>query len=280
MKLIELLKEKLNEQELKLVPRSFDIIGSKGKAVAIVKIRRELESKDKLIAEAIMKLNKNVKSVLKKLSGRVGKYRLYNLELIAGDENTEVIHKEYGYLIKVDPRKAYFSPREATERQRIASQVKPNEIVMLMFAGTGVYGIAICKKQPNLGKVIAIEINPDAFYYMQENIRINKLSDKIIPILGDVEEKCKDYFGCCDRVIMPFAIEGWKYLETAIKCLKQNGILHFYFISSEERLFQDAIEILMKEAEKLGRKVEVLSKRIVGRFGVRMHKVCIDAKIT
>jgi tRNA (guanine37-N1)-methyltransferase len=279
MNLKDLLKEKLNEQELKLLPRSFDIIGSRGKAVAIVKIKKELNSKDKLIAEAIMKLNKNVKSVLKKLSGRMGKYRLYNLELIAGEENTEVIHKEYGYFIKVDPRKAYFSPREATERQRIASQVKPNEIIMLMFAGTGVYGIAICKKQPNVKKIIAIEINPDAFYYMQENIRINKLSEKIVPILGDVEEKCKDYFGCCDRVIMPFAIEGWKYLETAIKCLKQGGILHFYFISSEERLFQDAIEILKKEAEKLGRKVEVLSERIVGRFGVRLHKVCIDAKI-
>jgi tRNA (guanine37-N1)-methyltransferase len=279
MRLIDLLKEKLSEEELKLAPRGFDVIGSRERAVAIVRIQKELKSKDKEVAEAIMKLNKNVKSVLKKLSGRTGKFRLYKLELIAGEDNTEVVHKEHGYLIKVDPKKVYFSPREATERQRIASQVKPNEIVMLMFAGTGVYGIAICKKQPNVGKIIAVEINPDAFYYMQENIRINKLAHKIIPILGDVEEKCKKYFGSCDRVIMPLATEGWKYLDIAINCLKQSGILHFYFISSEKRLFEDAIEVLKKKAEELKRKVEVLSKRIVGRFGVKLYKVCIDARI-
>lgn len=279
MRLKDLLKEKLSDDELKFVPRSFDIIGSSGKAVAIVKIRKEIESKDKVIAEAIMKLNKNVKSVLKKLSGRVGKFRIYNFELIAGEDDTEVIHKEHGYLIKVDPRKAYFSPRESTERQRIASLVKPNEVVMLMFAGTGVYGVAICKKQPEVGKVIAIEINPDAFHYMEENIRINKLSHKIFPILGDVKDECKKYFGICDRVIMPLAVEGWKYLDVAINCLKPGGILHFYFISSEERLFEDAIEILIKRAEEMKKNVEILFKRVVGRFGVRLYKVCIDAKI-
>jgi tRNA G37 N-methylase Trm5 len=37
MNLRELLKDKLSEEELKFVPRSFDIIGSRGKAVAMLK---------------------------------------------------------------------------------------------------------------------------------------------------------------------------------------------------------------------------------------------------
>ena len=54
----------------KSIPISFDIIGSREKAVAIVEIPEELKSKENQIAEQILKEHKNVKSVLKKLSER------------------------------------------------------------------------------------------------------------------------------------------------------------------------------------------------------------------
>ena len=69
-KLKEILKDKLSEKEMKLVKAGFDIIGSREKAVAIVEIPEELEEKKFLIASAISQLNKNVKSVLRKLTER------------------------------------------------------------------------------------------------------------------------------------------------------------------------------------------------------------------
>ncbi|MCG2892988.1 MAG: class I SAM-dependent methyltransferase family protein, partial [Vulcanisaeta sp.] len=46
------------------IPRSFDIIGSRSGAVAIIEIPPELEDYKVLIGEAIIKLNRNVRAVL------------------------------------------------------------------------------------------------------------------------------------------------------------------------------------------------------------------------
>jgi tRNA (guanine37-N1)-methyltransferase len=274
----EVLKNKVNVDEVEFIPNSFDVIGSRGKAVAVVEIPEELKSKDKLIAETIMEMNKNVKSVLKKVSKRKDVYRLYDYELLAGESNTEVVHKEHGYTIKLDPQKVFFSPRESTERQRVASQVKAGETVCVFFSGVGPYILAICKKQPNVNKVYGVEINPYAHKYALENVRINKISHKVVLINGDVREVCTK-IGTFDRVVMPCAIEGWKYLNLAVECLKPNGILHLYYISSEVKQFKDAIEVLEKCVKDSDRKIKILSKKVVGRFGIKLNKICIDAQI-
>ena len=56
MKLKELLKGKLTEEEMKKLVTSYDVIGS----IAIIEIPEELQSKEKEIGEAIIKLNKNI----------------------------------------------------------------------------------------------------------------------------------------------------------------------------------------------------------------------------
>jgi len=164
---------------------SYDIIGDKEKAVALLGVNVKNPRK---FAKEIMKRHKNVKSVLQKLSERTDVFRLYPVKLLAGDKNTEVIHKEYGYFLKLDPQKAYFSPRESTERQRIAEMVKPREEILVMFSGICPFPISIAKKQNLVGKIYAIEINPYAHKYAVENVKLNKLENKIIPISGDVRK--------------------------------------------------------------------------------------------
>ena len=275
----EILKDKFSEEELKLVPRSLDFIGSKEKTVAIAKIPEELESKEKLIAELIMEMNKNVKSVLKKVSERKGELRLREFKLIVGDENTEVIHKEYGYELKVDPQKVYFSPREGTERQRIATQVKPNEIVMVMFSGIAPYCIAIAKKQPEVDKIYGVELNPVAHGYAMENVRINKLGHKIVLIQGDVKEVCKKYYRKCNRVLMPLPLGAESFLDIAINCLKDEGIIHFYNWGKEDDLFSNALKLIKENVKKLNKKFEILNKKKVLQYSPRKWKVCIDFKV-
>lgn len=274
--LVEILKEELKESELSLVPKSYDVIGSKEKAVAIIEIPKELEDKKQLIAEAIITLNKNVKSVLNKVSGRKGAYRLEELELIAGDKNTEVVHKEFGYLLKLDPQKVFFSPRESTERQRIASQVKPNEIAAIFFSGVGVYAIAICKKQPLVNKVYAIEINPDAHNYARDNVRINKLSHKIVLINDDVKKVAKELKIKFDRIVMPLAVGGEEYLDEAFKLVRDNGIIHFYHTGKGEDLFSYAKNLVNDFARENGKNVKITNKVKVLPFGVRTWKIALD----
>ena len=86
MALKDLLKNKLTKKELALVPTSFDLVGNKEKAVAIIEIPDELKKKAKTIAFALMKQHKNVYSVLLKKSPRKGVYRTREMKInLAGD---------------------------------------------------------------------------------------------------------------------------------------------------------------------------------------------------
>lgn len=265
----------------KSVPSSFDIIGSREKAVAIIEIPGELKGEEKEIAEAMLKMHKNVKSVLAKASKRTGEYRTREYKLIAGDASTEVLHKEHGYMIRVDPQKAYFSPREATERQRIAEQVKPGEVVMVMFSGVSPFSIAIAKRQPDVEKVISVESNPDAVHYADENIRINKLSHKIISVLGDAREACSKWYGQCSRVVMPLPLGAESFLDIAVKCLKPiGGFIHFYNWGKEPEVFANAEQLIDKTLKTLGREYRIIGRRMVLPYAPRTFKVCIDIKVS
>lgn len=274
----KLLESELTKEELKIAPNSFEVIGSREKAVAIVEISPELESKKKIIAQKIMELHKNVKSVLKKNSERKGEFRTREFELVAGDEDTEVLHKEYGYILRINPEIAYFSEREGIERQRIAQQVKENEVVMLMFAGIGSYAIAIVKKQPKIEKIYAIELNPQAVEYIKENAMINRVADKIIPIEGDVRKESENFFGNCNRVIMPLPLHASEFLECAINCLKERGIIHFYTLL-EKKDFSEAKRQIDAICNKMHKKYKILNERKVTEYSPKKWKVCIDFEI-
>ena len=260
--------EKIKDEK----PNSFDIIGH----IAIVEIPGILKRKKKLIAKVIMDLNKHIKTVLEKASERKGIYRIRKYRFIAGERKFETIHKEYGCLFKLDPTKVYFSPRELTERQRIASQVKENETVMVMFAGVAPYAIQIEKKQPKVKEVIAIEINPVAAKYARENVVLNKVDDKVKIIEGDVREKCKEFYGKCDRIVMPLPKGAEDFLDIAVKCLKRKGYIHFYNWGNEPNIFENAEKIIKDELSKMNVKYKIINERKVLPYAPRKWKVCID----
>jgi tRNA (guanine37-N1)-methyltransferase len=255
---------------------SYDLVGSREGAVAIVDIPSELRGREGWIAREIMRRHRNVRSVLRKASERVGPFRLRAHKLIAGDELTEVVHREYGYRLKLDPRLVYFSPREGTERQRVASQVRPREIIMYQFCGVAPYAMAILKAQPRVKKIIAVDINPDAIRYAVENIKLNRLEGKVIAILGDVREVCGGWYGKCDRVIMTLPLGATGYLDVAARCLKpQGGVIHYYSWGPEADPFSRA----RGEIRRVIKKFKILDERLVLPYRPRTFKVCVDVKV-
>jgi len=273
MGLREELEGKIPKGKLGFLRTGFDIVGD----IAIIEIPRELESKKLVIAKALAKTQPHIRAVARKLSEREGKFRLRELELLVG-KGTETVHKECGCSYKLDVAKAYFSPREATERQRISGQVKPRETVMVFFAGVGPFAIIIAKKSKP-SKVYAIELNPDAVRYMKENVRINGVQEKVEPILGDVKTLARRYYGKCDRVVMPLPKEGYRFLGEAFSCLKpKGGVIHFYSYAHEDDLYSEAEGIVKKAAQKSGRKIKILGKRKVLPYGPRVFKICLDIK--
>jgi tRNA (guanine37-N1)-methyltransferase len=260
MKLKKLLRSILTEKELEIAPSSFDVIGD----IAITEIPKELEKKEKKIGEQLLKF-KHIKTVLKKESKVENEFRLRKYKFLAGEDKRETLHIEYGCRFKLNLEKVYFSPRLANERDRIVKQVKENEKVLVMFAGIGPYAIQIAKRS-DAKEVYAIEINPEAVKYMEENIRLNKVQDKIKIFAGDVHEivpKLKEKF---DRIVMPLPKGNENFLDLAKMVSKKDTIIHFYtFASSEE----DAIK-------KINYKIKVLNCVRCGSYAKDLYRFCVD----
>jgi tRNA (guanine37-N1)-methyltransferase len=260
------------------VPSSFDIVGSKKGAVAIIEIHNELEAFEKIIADSLMNLHKNVKSVLGKKSERHGELRLRDYRLLSGDPNTEVVHKESGCIFKLDPRVTYFSTRESTERERICQQVSGCEKILVMFSGVGPFPICIAKHNRET-KCLAIEMNHRAHQYCLENIDLNKLEDRVKAIHGDVMEICPQLDQQFDRVLMPLPKGAYLFLDVTIPLVKPGGLLHFYHWSSGDDLFGEAYNMVKQATTRFDRDCEFVNGVRVSKYSPGVSKVRIDVHV-
>ena len=270
---------KIPDEHLRMIYRSFDIIGD----IAVIRLPKEAIRYKKLVAEAIMHIHKNVKSVWAQTSPVSGDFRLRTLEWIAGENRSETVYKEYGCVFKVDLKKCYFSPRLSYERMRIARLVQPKEIVVNMFAGVGCYSIIIAKHS-EAEKIFSIDINPHAVKYMKENIRLNKVEEKIIPILGDAKEVIeKNLSKTADRVLMPLPEKAYEFLETAIQALKpKGGWIHYYSFEharKNENPIEKAKLKVMEKFEELGISHKVAFGRIVRGTGPNWYQIVLDLEV-
>jgi tRNA (guanine37-N1)-methyltransferase len=274
----EELRKIIPETKISLVPRSYDIIGSRQKAIAVLEIPDEINHFEAKIAKALMKINKSVKSVLLKESARLGEHRTRVLRLVAGDPDTEVLHKEAGCFFRLNPMTVYFSPREITERDRISAAVRGSEEILVMFCGIGPLPIRIVKCNKNV-RITAAEINSEAYNYCVENIHLNRVADRIEVIQGDVREVCTKLGKKYDRVIMPLPKGAYKFLDVAMSVLEDNGVLHFYYWAPEKDPFSEAEKLIFKAAEEEGRKAEIIKRVKVSQYSPRIWKVRINARI-
>ena len=96
-------------------------------------------------------------------------------EILWGGE-TETVNKENGCLFKLDLSKVMWSKGNNNERLRIAKLVGDGEDVIDMFAGIGYFSIPI-GVHANPNNVYSIEINPNSYWFLCENIKLNKLNN-------------------------------------------------------------------------------------------------------
>ncbi len=278
-RLRKVLAEFLPESALSGVYSSYDMVGD----IAIIRLTRESSQYKEKIAETIMKIHRNVKTVLAQTSPVHGSFRTRKVEHVAGENKTVTVHKESGCLFSVDVEKCYFSPRLFYERMRIAKQVASGEVVVNMFAGVGCFSIVIAKNS-NVEKIYSIDINPTAVEYMKENVRLNRVYGRVIPILGDAKEIIlQRLFGKADRVLMPLPEKAYEYLPYAVAALKnERGVVHYYDFEhakkGEEPVKKVKLKVI-KKLEDLDVDYKFLFGRVVRTTGPNWHQVVLDIKI-
>ena len=274
-----LLADELEPRELKLIYRSYDTVGD----IAVIRVPEPLKERSKIIAEAVMQTHKRIKSVWRQASPVTGDFRLRGLEFVLGQRKTETFHKEHGCIFKVDLEKCYFSPRLSHERMRIARQVQPDEVVLNMFAGVGCYSIVIAKhSKPE--KIVSIDINPFAIQFMQENIKLNKIEEKVVPVQEDAKKVIEERLqNAADRVLMPLPEKAYEYLDYALLALKPTGgRIHYYDFEHAKKGENPIEKIESKVSEKLqmlGVNFEVMFGRIVRPTGPNWYQVILDIQV-
>jgi len=266
----------LTQEETAQIYSAFDQIGD----IIIIKIPDGLMPKRKLIGEAILANVKTARSVFAQVSPVKGDHRVRDLELLAGQDRTITEHKEHGCRFKVDVAKTYFSPRLSTERQRIASMVGDNEIVVNMFAGVGTYSIIIAKAR-NGSKVYSIDSNSVASELDRINAKLNKVQDRVVSICGDAAEIIRDRLaGQADRVLMPLPERARDFVDSAALALKNKGMVHYFaHIRAESKRAGE--DLGLKDAHSVFANFnhQILGIRVVREVGPKIYQVVSDVTV-
>lgn len=213
----------------------------------------------------------NVKTILK-VDHIYGSKREPTIEILHGKE-TETIHKENGCLFKLDLAKIMWSKGNNNERLRIAKLVNDNETVIDMFAGIGYFSIPIAfYKNPKC--VYAIEINSNSYYFLKENIKLNKITS-IKPILGNCKDITPKY--SADRIIMGYVKTTHHYLNVAINSLNYGGTLHYHETVPEKLMYTRPINRIKEIAGN--REVELININKIKKYSPGVMHIVVDAKI-
>ena len=279
MRLREALKDVLDAGELEMLSGGFDIVGD----IAILEIPEELRAKETEIAQAVLGMHRNVRTVVAKGTPFEGELRTRTVRHLAGEKKTATLHRESGAVIEVDIERMYFSPRLSHERLRIASLVKEGERVLVMFSGCGPYPLVIAKNS-KAKEVVGVELNEAAHEYALRNITKNKLQERVRCFQGDAravvpELKPKKF----DRVVMPHPEGGEYFLDIALGAVKKKGTVHFYDFLNESDIPQAALDKVISACNKAKGKIKpkptILGHVVCGQIGCRTYRVCVDFTI-
>ena len=213
-----------------IAPRSFDIFGD----IAILRLPSDSEVYEQQIAKALLLSHRNIKTVCVDLGVR-GEFRIRDLRLLSGHNSFISLHRENGMEFEADISKVYFSPRLATERERLSSLVSKHENVLDAFAGVAPFSISIATKGC---KVTSLDSNPEAMKWALKNFYRNRIGEEQFSFINT---KFEDHdFGLqrFDRIILNNPTNCLPFLDKAVTLVSKNGIIHIYIICPKDESFQ------------------------------------------
>jgi tRNA wybutosine-synthesizing protein 2 len=258
------------DAELDAAPASWAVVGS------VVLVQLDDCPRPEEVGEALLALHGEADTVLAR-RGIGGVHREPDVEVIAGEGDTETVHTEHGTQYGLDLAEVMFSPGNKAERARMGEIVEPDERVLDMFAGIGYFTLPMARAGAH---VTAVEHNPTAFRYLVENIRRNGVDAQVHPYRADCRDVVPGFAEerRADRVVMGY-YEAWEYLDAALEAVKPGGVVHMHEATPDAVVFERPIERLESAAAEAGRSVEILDTRRVKGYSEGVAHVVVDARI-
>lgn len=283
------LRGAIGDDEAALAYSSFDQIGH----VVIVRVPDGLRHRRAEIGEALLGAVKPARSVYAQASVVSGEHRTRRLELIAGADEPLAVHAEHGYRLEVDVRRAFFSPRLSTERQRIAAKAADGEAVLNMFGGVGAFSVAAAMARRCT--VYSVDVNPEAARLCEANAALNsrRMAGSIVSICGDAREVVGRMFAGggagggagrpqiqAGRTLMLLPERSDEFLADAVRATADGGTIHYYAHVHADRKADAPREAEARFRAASPVRAEIARSGIVRAVGPRYYQAVVDAVIS
>lgn len=203
-----------------------------------------------------------------------GPWREPDVETVFGGE-TETIHVEDGVRFKLDVADVMFSSGNVPERIRMGRLVCRGETIVDLFAGIGYFALPMAVHgQPE--RIVACEVNPTAFRYLEENVRLNR-AWRVEPRLGDCRTVAPPK--AADRIVMGH-FDAPRYLDVAMKAANAECILHYHEAVPIAELPDGPWARIESAANRSGFRAERLAVRRIKSVAPRVRHVVFDVRLT
>jgi len=177
----------LPEDLLNDIPSGFTQTGH----IAHINLKEEYKPYKKLIGEVILDKNPSIKTVVDKVDSIASVYRTFKMEVLAGEEDFIVEHRESNCNFRFDFQKVYWNSRLHHEHERLHSMFQPGEVVFDAMAGVGPFAVPSGKKNVI---VFANDLNPDSHKFLCENIENNGVEKTVFPFNTDGHDFIRDSY--------------------------------------------------------------------------------------
>lgn len=256
--------------ERELAPRAFDQVGD----ILIVKVPRDLEAKARDIGRALLDFHPGARAVFHD-RGVKEEFRVRDLVRIAGEGEPLTVLGENGVRLWVDPSKAYFSPRLASERARVCAQVETGEHAIDLFGGVAPWAVQAAKAG---AAVDCVDLNPQAIALARRNVVDNGVEARVRLHVGDAREVAAT-LAPADRVVMNLPHGAKAFLDVAARCAKPGATVHYHEIL-EPGLADRRGAAVADELRRHGWPCKVRGHRVVRNYSPQEAHVVWDLEGT
>jgi tRNA wybutosine-synthesizing protein 2 len=226
-------------------------------------------------AAAIVAQEVGARCVVEDLGGIRGALRKPKVRVLFG-KGTRTVHVEDGLRYAIDVAAVMFASGNQAERARAAALDCRGETVVDLFAGIGYFTVPLAARA-GAKRVFACEKNPESFALLEENVRLNKVADRVTPLLGDCRQRAPR--GVADRVFLGYIHGTEAFLKTAVEALRpEGGVLHYHEAYPQETKFRDAYAALARSCGPAFDLV-ILDAREVKSFAPGVDHVAVDARL-
>ncbi|KAK9810055.1 hypothetical protein WJX72_004048 [[Myrmecia] bisecta] len=154
------------------VPSSFETIGH----IAHLNLRDELLPYKHVIGQVILDKNPNLRTVINKVGTIENEYRVFQMEVVAGDDDLETEVKQHTARFRLNFSQVYWNSRLEREHKRLVDSFRPGQTVIDVMAGIGPFAVPAGQRGC---QVYANDLNPRSHHYLQENIKLNKVAKNV-----------------------------------------------------------------------------------------------------